>query len=236
MVSGYRRRNRFLAAVRRIISSEFSPGSSWRAARRALTDGPRPLLVIGSGVQHLPGAIHLDVDDFPGVDVVADAHQLPFANDSLAGVLAEVVFEHLVQPTKVIAETLRVLAPGGRFYFTVPFLFPYHGHPGDYRRWSRQGLEAEFAAFTDVTTGIHAGPCSAMVNLLTEWAYVLSGCRFPRGYVAIKGLATALLFPLKFGDLLVQHFPEAHRLAATLFVTGRKPVQNLSASSMASSL
>ena len=224
MVRGYRRPSRAVAAVRRIVSSEFTPGREWRAARSEVAAGPRPLLVIGSGVQQIPGAMHLDVGDFPGVNVVADAHQLPIADGALAGVLAEVVFEHLVAPARVVAETRRTLAPGGRFFFTVPFLFPYHGHPGDYRRWSRQGLQAEFADFEDVRTGIHAGPCSAMVNLLSEWVYVASGCRYPRGYTVIKGLATALLFPLKFGDLVVRHFPEAHRLASTLFVTGRKRV------------
>jgi SAM-dependent methyltransferase len=223
MVRGYRRPARVVAALRRVVSSEFSPGRAWRAARSEVAAGPRPLLVIGSGVTQLPGALHLDVDDFPGVDIVADAHRLPIADGVLAGVLGEVVFEHLAEPARVVAETLRTLAPGGRFFFTVPFLFPYHGHPGDYRRWSQQGLQAEFAAFGDVRCGIHAGPCSAMVNLLSEWVYVASGCRYPRGYVVIKGLATALLFPLKFADLLVQHFPEAHRLASTLFVTGRKP-------------
>ncbi|HEX6811736.1 MAG TPA: methyltransferase domain-containing protein [Planctomycetota bacterium] len=223
MVRGYRRPARAVKALRRIVSSEFSPGRAWRRARSEVVAGPRPLLVIGSGVQRIPGALHLDVDDFPGVDVVADAHRLPIADGSLAGVLCEVVFEHLAEPARVVAETMRTLAPGGRFYFTVPFLFPYHGHPGDYRRWSRQGLETKFAAFDDVRTGIHAGPCSAMVNVMSEWAYVASGCRYPRGYVLIKGLATAILFPLKFGDLLLQHFPEAHRLASTLFVTGRKP-------------
>jgi hypothetical protein len=223
MVRGYRRPARVIQALRRVVSSEFSPGRAWRNARSEVTGGPRPLLVIGSGVTRVPGALHLDVDDFPGVDIVADAHRLPIANGVLAGVLGEVVFEHLAEPTRVVAETLRTLAPGGRFFFTVPFLFPYHGHPGDYRRWSRQGLEVEFAAFEDIRCGIHAGPCSAMVNLLSEWVYVASGCRYPRGYVVIKGLATALLFPLKFADLLLQHFPEAHRLASTLFVTGRKP-------------
>lgn len=225
MVRGYRRPARFIQALRSVVSSEFSPGHAWRAARREVAEGPGPLLVIGSGVTRVPGALHLDVDDFPGVDIVADAHRLPIADGVLAGVLGEVVFEHLAEPTRVVAETLRTLAPGGRFFFTVPFLFPYHGHPGDYRRWSRQGLQAEFAAFADIRCGIHAGPCSAMVNLLSEWVYVVSGCRYPRGYVVIKGLATALLFPLKFADLLVQHFPEAHRLASTLFVTGRKPSQ-----------
>jgi SAM-dependent methyltransferase len=223
MVAGYRRPVRAIRALRSVVSSEFSPGRAWRKARNEVTAGSRPLLVIGSGVQRIPGALHLDVDDFPGVDVVADAHRLPIADGALRGVLCEVAFEHVARPTRVVAETLRTLAPGGRFYFTVPFLFPYHGHPADYRRWSRLGLEAEFAAFEDLRTGIHMGPCSAMVNLLSEWVYVASGLRYPRGYVALKGLATALLFPFKFGDLVLQHVPEAHRLASTLFVTGRKP-------------
>jgi SAM-dependent methyltransferase len=223
MVRGYRRPNRLVAAVRRIVTSEFAPGRAWRQARARVCRVEGPLLLLGSGVSSLPGAIHLDLDDFPGVNVVGDAHQLPFASESLAGVVCEVVLEHVVEPQRVVAETLRVLAPGGRCFFIVPFLFPYHGHPGDYSRWTREGLRGEFAGFRDVDAGIHAGPCSAMANLLSEWAYVLSGLRFPRGYVAIKGVATALLFPLKFADLLVNRFPEAHRLASTLYVAATKP-------------
>ena len=64
-----------------------------------------------------------------------------------------------------------------------------------------------------------------MVNLLTEWIYIISGLAFPKGYVAIKGLATAVLFPLKFADVLINRFPEAHRLASTLYITGFKAQQ-----------
>jgi len=223
MVRGYRRPSRLVGALRRVVSSEYFPGSDWRDAKNRVVHGARPYLVVGSGTSRYPGGVHLDIDDFPGVDLVGTAEALPFLDDSLDGALSEVVLEHVERPDVVIAETLRVLKPGARFFFIAPFLFPFHGHPSDYRRWSRQGLKADFGAFTDLEVGIHAGPCSAMVNLLTEWAYVVSGMRFPRGYTAIKGLATVLLFPIKFLDAIVNRFPEAHRLAATLYVTGRKP-------------
>lgn len=222
MVRGYRGPSTMLAFLRKIISSEYFPGKAWRAARAASLNAPGHRLVIGSGVTRLPGAIHLDIDDFRGVDVVADAHHMPFADNCMASVICETVLEHVPDPQKVIAEAHRVLQPGGRFCFIVPFLFPFHGHPNDFQRWSQEGLRAAFAEFSTVEVGIHAGPCSAMVNLLSEWGYVLSGCRFPRGYVAIKGAITALLFPLKFIDVLAHRFPEAHRMAATLYVSGTK--------------
>lgn len=223
MIHSYRHPNRLIKVLRRIISTEYFPGKGWRNIKASLFQPGQRCLIIGSGVTRYEHAIHLDLDDFPGVDVVADAHHLPFVDNSVDAVLCEVVLEHVRDAQQVIAESLRVLRPGGRCLFIAPFLFPFHGHPDDFRRWSKQGLAAEFAAFQQVETGIHAGPCSAMANLVTEWAYVLSGLRFPTGYTFVKGLFTTLLFPIKFLDALVIRFPEAHRMASTLYVTAVKP-------------
>ncbi|MCB1043484.1 MAG: methyltransferase domain-containing protein [Acidobacteria bacterium] len=217
MDQGYRTPSPWKSRIRKVITSEYFPGRAWREARASVLAAQR-LLVIGSGTTQYPRAIHLDLDDYPGVDLVADAHRLPLITDGLDAVMAEVVLEHVARPDQVIAEVYRVLKPGGSCFFTVPFLFPYHGHPRDYRRWSPDGIRQDFDKFSSLSCGIHAGPCSAMVNLLTEQVYVMSGCRFPRGYTAIKGLATCVLFPLKFLDVLVTRFPEAHRMASTLYV------------------
>lgn len=223
MNAGYRRPNRFLKRLRQLISSEYFPGKAWRNAKASVTQQADLKLIIGSGVTRYPAAVHLDIDDFPGVDVVADAHQLPFRDNSFAGVVCEVVLEHVRDPRQVVAETWRTLKPGGQAFFIVPFLFPYHGHPADFNRWTHEGLATEFAPFTDIEVGIHAGPCSAMVNLLSEWGYVLSGMRYPRGYTLIKGGLTALLFPIKYADAWVTRFPEAKRMASTLYVSAKKP-------------
>jgi len=222
MVRAYRKPNRFLTWIRKLITSEYFPGRAWRRARGQTLDVDGKVLVIGSGVSRYDNAIHLDLDDFPGVDLIADAHRLPLVDNAVDGVICEVVLEHLIEPSRVIAEAQRVLKPGGRFFFIAPFVFPYHGQPGDYRRWTKEGLRVEFGSFGELEIGIHGGPSSAMVHLLSEWGYILTGLTFPKGYVPIKGLLTAVLLPFKFLDMLVNRFPEAHRLAATLYVSGVK--------------
>lgn len=222
MAQGYRSGRRTLKALRRVISSEYFPGRAWRTARARVAER-RPLLVLGSGTSRMEGAIHLDLDAFPGVDVVGDGQALPFASCSLQGVLCEVVLEHVRDPSALVAEVERVLAPGGELFFIVPFLFPYHAHPSDYRRWSLEGLRQEFAAFEELSSGVHAGPSSAWVNLCSDWLVLLAGARTPKARFFIKGLATALLFPLKFLDVLVLRREDAHALAATLFFHARKP-------------
>ena len=41
------------------------------------------------------------------VDVVADLHQIPLADNSLDGVTSVAVLEHIKEPTIVVKETLR---------------------------------------------------------------------------------------------------------------------------------
>jgi ubiquinone/menaquinone biosynthesis C-methylase UbiE len=57
--------------------------------------------------------------------VGATGDQLPFADHAFDLVTANMVLEHLLQPTRVFREVARVLAPGGRFVFVTPHL----GHP-----------------------------------------------------------------------------------------------------------
>lgn len=223
MVAGYRQPKAWISALRKVISSEYFPGKAWRLAKKKALSVAGQVLVVGSGITRYEGALHLDLDDFPGVDLVADAHAIPLKDASVDAVVCEVVLEHAHQPKHILQEVQRVLKPGGRLFFVVPFVFPYHGHPADYRRWSKEGLAQDFSFLEALEVGVMGGPCSSMVNLLSEWAYVLSGLRFPRGYTLIKGGFTALLFPLKFIDIVANRFPEAHRLASTLYVAGRMP-------------
>jgi uncharacterized protein YbaR (Trm112 family) len=199
------------------ISSEFFPDRRWRRVREHIMT-LRPLLILGSGVSHYEGAVHLDIEAFPGVEVVADGAALPFQSSVFAAVICEVVLEHVADPQRVVAEIERVLRPGGRAFFLLPFLFPFHGHPSDYSRWTRTGLATLFSKFAHHEVGIHGGPSTALVNILSDYAYVFTGLTFPKGYFWIKGAATAALMPLKFLDLWVNRLPESHRLAGTFFI------------------
>ncbi len=52
-----------------------------------------------------------------------DAECLSFATASLDGILSSDVFEHVPDPSQAFREAARVLRPGGRMFFTVPFFW-----------------------------------------------------------------------------------------------------------------
>jgi SAM-dependent methyltransferase len=53
--------------------------------------------------------------------VFADAHRLPFKNDSLDFVIASEIIEHLNDPAAAASEIWRVLKPGGRAVVSTPY-------------------------------------------------------------------------------------------------------------------
>jgi len=82
------------------------------------------VLDIGGGTAHIkefrPDVVSTDILKFPGIDVVADAHQLPFPNEFFAGVVMLDVLHHLERPVEFLREASRVLRPGGRLAMIEP--------------------------------------------------------------------------------------------------------------------
>jgi len=75
-----------------------------------------------------------------GVDVVGDAHKLPFKNEEFDTVLCSEVLEHLHSPEIALAEMKRVLKSGGILILTTRFIYPIHDAPNDYWRFTKYGL------------------------------------------------------------------------------------------------
>jgi len=88
--------------------------------------------------------VGLDVRPGPGIDIVGDAHRLPFGDSEFEIVLCTEVLEHLHAPAEAIAETRRVLKPGGLLILSTRFIFPLHDTPGDYFRFTKYGLKHLF--------------------------------------------------------------------------------------------
>jgi SAM-dependent methyltransferase len=72
--------------------------------------------------------------------VFADGARLPFASASFDTVLLLEVLEHVADAEGVLAEISRVLKPEGRLLISMPFLYPLHDAPHDYRRYTAPGL------------------------------------------------------------------------------------------------
>jgi predicted SAM-dependent methyltransferase len=97
--------------------------SGVRGARRYAGAGSLRLH-LGSGPNYKPGWVNIDLLSSDPSDLLLDLREpLPFANGSAAYIYSEHVFEHFSYPGEVnrlLAECLRVLAPGGTFDVGVP--------------------------------------------------------------------------------------------------------------------
>jgi len=101
------------------------------------------VLDIGGGTAHIkefrPDVVTTDILKFPGIDVVADAHRLPFRDEFFAGVVMLDVLHHLERPIEFLREASRVLKPGGRLAMIEPamttiarrFYDRFHDEPVD---------------------------------------------------------------------------------------------------------
>jgi SAM-dependent methyltransferase len=62
--------------------------------------------------------------------------------DSCADVVMSFsALEHLYRPQTMLAESWRILKPGGLLFIQVPFQWQVHEAPFDYYRFTRHGLE-----------------------------------------------------------------------------------------------
>jgi SAM-dependent methyltransferase len=129
----------------------------------ASIDSGHKLLDLGSGRRRLaPNVVTTDVAAWPEVDVVADAHRLPFAEASFDAIVLQAVIEHVLDPIQLLEEARRALRPGGRIYVEAPFLYPEHDEH-DYRRWTRRGLEVDVGRHFEVLeSGIVIGPAPVL--------------------------------------------------------------------------
>lgn len=84
--------------------------------------------------------VKLDAAPIPSVDVVAFADALPFADGSFDTILATEVLEHVTDAERAVADAYRVLRPGGHLVVTVPYMYPTHEAPYDFRRFTHFGL------------------------------------------------------------------------------------------------
>lgn len=103
-------------------------------------------------------------------DVYGDACSLPIATDTADVVFLFEVLEHVVAEKEALFEVQRILKPGGRFYVSVPFIYPIHDAPIDYRRFTIYGLrvllaEAGFVVHKEIQHGNSFVTALQMFNL-----------------------------------------------------------------------
>jgi SAM-dependent methyltransferase len=179
-------------------------------------------LYIGGAGSRVDGYINLDLFPLPGVDVVANAEQLPFRNDIFARVECDAVLEHAAQPGLLVAEIERTLARGGFAHLVTPFCHPFHEYPRDFRRFTIDGLRQFSGNMELVKSGWRTGPTATMLVFVLEYVKIFLPWRPLR--VLAHGVLGWLLFPFRYLDVPLRKSARYGQLGNHCYVWLRKPL------------
>lgn len=130
-------------------------------------------------------------------EVFGSAVTMPFADKSMQAVLLLEVLEHIGEDRRALEEIARVLKPGGSLYLSVPFVYPIHDAPHDFRRYTEHGLRrmlegAGFSLAEILPSGNTFVAALQMLNLGILELLVDLGARRP----VFALIGAALAYPL----------------------------------------
>ena len=124
--------------------------------------------------------------------------------ESFDYVISMSMLEHTQRPWCVMAEIGKVLKPGGYLYLSVPWIYPLHGEPHDYWRFSVPCLSklARDAGLIEVESGSEISSHGALYEFLK--AYLSEALSFNNDvvYYMVDYVMTWMLFPLGLLELL----------------------------------
>jgi len=112
------------------------------------------------------------IHDTSVADLHWDAVTIPLQDATIDSAMATEVLEHSFLPEQTLGEINRVLKPGGKFFFTVPFIWPLHEVPYDAYRYTPFSLRRhlENTGFGEIEIKSLGGWHASFAQMLGLWA------------------------------------------------------------------
>jgi len=104
-------------------------------------------------------------------DLDWDGRTIPLDTSTVDCALATEVFQYFQNVELVMREVIRVLKPGGLFFFTLPFLWPLHDAPIDQFRYTPFALKRllEQAGFCQIQMKAMGGWDASLAQMIGLW-------------------------------------------------------------------
>ena len=179
------------------------------------------VLSIGGGPRrNRKTIVNLNIDTYPNVEIVGDAHNLPFKDNSVDGIVINAVLEHVESPAIVVGEIYRILKKGGYVLAESAFLQHYHGYPFHFQNYTTIGHNLLFKEFTILESGAIDGPFATVATLITNIPEDLITNKYIRKIILY--LISVFLLPIRFLDLFFKHNPNINKLTNGVYLFAQK--------------
>jgi len=168
--------------------------------------------------------INLDIFAFPNIDLVADAHCLPFKDQSIDAVIITAVLEIVNEPQKVVKEIHRVLKNDGVILATLPFLQPYHPDPTDCQRFTIEGVERVFCNFRKEKIVCTRGAFGMFVWIFREFLSLILSFNCDELWKIFNIIFGWIFFPFTYLDRILPKYERLYFISSSFLYIGRKKV------------
>lgn len=189
----------------------------------AAINDPR-VLVLGAGdiryrVNSTLSIVYTDVALAHDTHLIADAHDIPFADGTFDAVIAVAVLEHVVDPYRCVEEVQRVLRPDGFVFAITPFMQQVHMGAYDFTRFTALGHRRLFRYFESIEEGIANGPGMALAWSIDYYVSLFSYNRQIK-YV-LQFISRLICRPLLWFDHLFRSKARSYDCASAFYFFGR---------------
>lgn len=197
------------------------------ALTRLLDEQPvgSEILNVGSGEDVIREDVqNLDIVPGPNVDIVGTAEEIPLEDGSVDLIISQEAFEHIQNPEAALKECFRVLKPGAKMFFQVPFIIGYHPGPTDFIRFTREGVQEslERAGFHVDEIEISVAGATGFYRIAVEFAAILFSGPISRLYLPAKALFALLFYPVKWLDPWFRASEQRDRIPGGYFAIARR--------------
>lgn len=196
--------------------------------RRYANPASQVVVDVGAGNRRIDkDIICLDGVDYGEVDIVCDVSALPFKDGSIDVLLSLMLLEHISNLPKTLESFRRCTKAGGINLHHLPFMYPFHASPDDFRRFTHEGAKQLFADWQILICTNTSGP----VTLMLISSYEFFSALFSFGNRRLKPwfylFFSVLLFPLKYLDFIFVNRSPFLSMAPTILTVFRRPVDNI---------